>query len=144
MKSFQFENVDAAAQTVLTSLYAKSVEHIHDRYGFEYDSISTHVSERGYRVYTNDDNDRWFNIYIVNQLGDCEEYKIRKTICMNFSQFGVSRFIDVILTEPNGVLEIVNRPEHEKEPATFEENVEFCEWFTILMLLLKNVCDATK
>jgi hypothetical protein len=137
-----FTNVAAAAQWVVVTLYMASLEHLCSEYGFSYDELHVLMSNNHYCIFQNNSE---VPLFIVDALPEDVKQKAsdcQRTVIMKFPRFDVTRAIDVIY-DGHGSVDFVKRPDYTSSPATFDEEVDFIEWFTLLMKQLRFLHKET-
>jgi len=138
-----FTSVAAAAQWVVVTLYMTSLDHLCSEYGFSYDELRVLMSNNHYCIFQNNSE---VPLFIVDALPEGDKHKMpenQRTVIMKFPRFGVvTRAIDIIYNS-DGSVDFVKRPDYTSSPATFDEEVDFIEWFTLLMKQLRFLHKET-
>ena len=133
----EYASVQAATQSVLNGLAGVLSEFIMKEHGFSSKSLSYMISETEIRIRTNDDNDLWFRVYIVPQEGESKYYEYMRTIIINFSQYGVTRDVDVILSKKYGKVDFVFK--RLDMPSDFSTATEFTKCLSMIMSMMEDI-----
>lgn len=137
-----FTSVAAAVQWVVVTLYMASLEHLCSEYGFSHNELHVNMSVNHYCIFQNNNDVPLFIVDAEPEGGNHKMSEHQRTVIMKFPRFGVTRAIDIIYNS-DGSVEFVKRPDYASSPATFDEEVDFIEWFTLLMKQLRFLHKET-
>ena len=137
-----FTSVAAATQWVTVTLYMASLEHLCREYCFAHDELHVLMSSDHYCIFQNNNDVPLFIVDAQPEDGKHETPENQRTVIMKFPRMGVTRAIDVIYNS-DGSVDFVKRPDYTSSPATFDEEVDFIEWFTLLMKQLRFLHKET-
>lgn len=137
-----FTSVAAAVQWVVVTLYMASLEHLCSEYGFSHNELHVLMSVDHCCIFQNNND---VPLFIVDAEPEGDKHKMpenQRTVIMKFPRFDVTRAIDIIYNS-DGSVDFVKRPDYTSSPATFDEEVDFIEWFTLLMKQLRFLHKET-